>query len=66
MHWCKLYTGQYEYPDLNGRMRPSEAAAICDADPVCGAFTYKVRTHGDVVPVSLYLLIGLYIVLMNI
>ena len=35
-------SGQFEYSELNGRLRPSQAEALCNADPVCGAFTYKV------------------------
>ncbi len=38
-----LFSGQFEYPDLNGRLRPSQAETLCNADPGCGAFTYKVR-----------------------
>ena len=35
-------SGQFEYSRFNGRLRPSHAETLCNEDPVCGAFTYKV------------------------
>ena len=38
----RVLEGQFEYPALNGWMTPGRAKEICDQDPACGGFTYKV------------------------
>ena len=38
----RISEGQYEYSALNGWMTPAEAKDLCEKDPQCGGFTYKV------------------------
>ena len=36
-----LFPGYYEYDDINGFYKPSEAVTICEEDPACGGLTFK-------------------------
>ena len=38
----RISEGQFEYAALNGWMTPREGKDLCDKDPQCGGFTYKV------------------------
>ena len=38
----RISDGHFEYSYLNGWMTPGKAQNICENDPKCGGFTYKV------------------------
>ena len=35
-----IHPGVFEYSDINGWMKPSEAAQLCENDLQCGGFTF--------------------------
>ena len=46
---------EFDYADLNGIMRPSEAANVCENDPICAGFTYRgLRFHNVSLPETPY------------
>ena len=38
----RISEGQFEFPELNGWMTPGQGQQLCDRQPQCGGFTYKV------------------------
>ncbi len=44
----RIVHGEFEYPELSGRMSVRKAVMICEADPECAGFTFLGTMELDI------------------